>query len=368
MKKTIGIILNNPTTGLGQLTIHRNAITLPFYARYRLVDFAISNMVNSSIKKIGLVASDKYRSLLDHVGTGHEWGLSRKSRSLIILQGANRLRRAMDVNINMMDFYKNSIVFDRNSADQVLIVCPNTLCHINYESAIKKHEESGNDITFITTPTDNNINPENDIFIGCDKQGNVNKISYGKIMDCKYQYAGMVIVSQKVMLDFLEFSEDSGEIDMLEIINENLSALVVGNVVFDGFVRRINTINQYFKTSMELLDPELSNQIFKGEDKIYTKEKDNHPTRYMYNANVTLSCIASGGRIDGKVNNSVLFRKVNVGTNSSVTNSILMEGCEIGDNVVLEYVISDRNVIISDGITLRGTVDNPIVLRKELEI
>ena len=119
---------------------------------------------------------------------------------------------------------------------------------------------------------------------------------------------------------------------------------------------------------MELLDPELSNSIFKGEDKIYTKEKDNHPTRYMHNANVTLSCIASGGRIDGKVSNSLLFRKVKVGTNSTVSNSILMEGCEIGDNVVLEYVISDRNVIISDGITLRGTVDNPIVLRKELEI
>ncbi len=368
MKKTIGIILNNPSTELGQLTIHRNAITLPFYARYRLVDFAISNMVNSSIKKIGLVASDKYRSLLDHVGTGHEWGLSRKSRSLIILQGANRLRRAMDVSINMMDFYKNRIVFERNNADQILIVCPNTLCHINYQEAIETHEKNGSDVTFITTPNNNNLNPENDIFLGCDKKGTINKISYGKILDCEYQYAGMVIVSQKTLMDFLEFSEDSGEIDMMEIINENMDTLKVGNVVFDGFVRRINTINQYYKASMELLDPILKTEIFNGPEKIYTKEKDNHPTRYMHNADVTVSCIASGGKIDGKVHNSVLFRQVNIGTNSSVSNCIIMEGCEIGENVVLEYVISDRNVIINDGITLRGTKDNPIVLRKELEI
>lgn len=368
MKKTIGIILNNPSTELGQLTVHRNAITLPFYARYRLVDFAMSNMVNSSIKKIGLVASDKYRSLLDHVGTGHEWGLSRKSRSLIILQGANRLRRAMNVSINMMDFVKNRIVFERNNAEQILIACPNTLCHINYEDALKEHEENQNDITFITTPAENNMNPQNDIFIGCSKNGEVNKISYGKVLDCEYQYAGMLIICQETLEAFMEFSEDSGEIDMLEIINENMDSLKIGNVVFDGFVRRINTINQYFKTSMELLDPDLSNQIFKGEDRVFTKEKDNHPTRYMHNADVTESCVASGGKIDGTVNKSVIFRQVRVGTNSSIENSIIMEGCHIGSNVVLEYVISDRNVIINDGITLRGTKDNPIVLRKELEI
>ena len=178
----------------------------------------------------------------------------------------------------------------------------------------------------------------------------------------------MLIISQETLENFMDFSEDSGEIDMLEIINENIDSLKIGNVVFNGYLRRINTINQYFKASMELLDPELSNWIFKGEERVYTKEKDNHPTRYMHNADVTLSCVASGGRIDGKVHNSVLFRQVSVGTNSYIANSIIMEGCHIGSNVVLEYVISDRNVIINDGITLRGTEENPIVLRKELEI
>ena len=368
MKKTIGIILNNPSSELGQLTSHRNPITLPFYARYRLVDFAMSNMVNSSIKKIGLVASDKYRSLLDHVGTGQEWGLSRKSRSLIILQGANRLRRAMNVSVNMMDFMKNDIVFERNSAEQILIVCPNTICHINFEDALEYHEESGNDVTFITTPAGNNMNPVNDIFIGCNEENMVSRISYGKVLNCKYQYAGMLIVSQKALMHFMEFSEDSGEIDMLEIINENINSLKIGNIVFEGYLRRINTINQYFKASMELLDPELSRNLFKSDQKIYTKEKDNHPTRYLHNADVTYSCIASGGRIDGKVHKSVLFRQVDIGANTKVTNSVIMEGCEIGQNVVLDYVISDRNVTIKDGITLRGTEDNPIILSKEMEI
>ncbi|MEX1376351.1 MAG: glucose-1-phosphate adenylyltransferase subunit GlgD [Eubacteriales bacterium] len=368
MKKTIGIILNNPSSELSQLTGHRNPITLPFYARYRLVDFAMSNMVNSSIKKIGLVASDKYRSLLDHVGTGQEWGLSRKSRSLIILQGASRLRRAMNVSVNMMDFIKNDIVFERNDTEHILIVCPNTICHINYEDALEYHEENENDVTFITTPAENNMNPANDIFIGCSDDGIVSRISYGKILDCKYQYSGMLIVSQKALEDFMEFSEESGEIDMLEIINENIQSLKIGNVVFDGYLRRINTVNQYFKANMELLDPEMSMGLFKADDKVYTKEKDNHPTRYMKNADVTYACIASGGKIDGKVNKSILFRQVNVGTDTNVTNSIIMEGCEIGNNVVLDYVISDRNVIINDGITLRGTEDNPIILSKEMEI
>ena len=368
MKKAIGIILNNPTTELGQLTGHRNPITLPFYARYRLVDFAMSNMVNSSIRKIALIASDKYRSLLDHVGSGQEWGLSRKSKSLIILQGANRLRRSMKVSVNMMDFSKNRTVFERNYTDQVLIVCPNTICQINYKDAIEYHIKNDNDVTFISTLSNENVNPDNDVFISCNEDMLVNHISFGKKLGCKYQYSGMLIVSRATILSFIDFSEDSGEIDMLEIIDENLDSLRVGNVVFDGYLKRINTINQYFKTSMELLNPEVSSNLFKSEAKVYTKEKDNHPTRYMHNADVTASCIASGSKIDGTIRKSVLFRQVNVGTNSSITNCVIMEGCKIGENVVLDYVISDRNVIINDGITLRGTEDNPIILSKEMEI
>ena len=368
MKKTLGIVLNNPSTELGQLTEHRNPITLPFYARYRMIDFTLSNIVNSGVNKIGIVASDKYRSLLDHIGTGQEWGLSRKSQSLIILQGANRLRRSMNVNINMMDFYKNRTVFKRNYSSDILIVCPIVICHINYSEAIAYHKEHGNDVTFITNLADNNVNPKNDVFISCNDDMEVNDICFGKKRDCKYQYSGMVIVSQKAMNNFIEYSEDSGEIDMLEIIEQNLDSLKIGNVVFDGYLSRINTINQYFNVSMELLDPEVSSNLFKSDEKVYTKEKDNHPTRYMKNAKVTSSCIASGGKIDGKIDKSVLFRQVNIGAKSSITNCIVFEGCQIGKDVVLDYVIADRNVVINDGITLRGTKDNPIILSKEMEI
>lgn len=368
MRKTIGIILNNPSSELGQLTGHRNPITLPFYARYRLVDFSLSNMVNSGINRIGLVASDKYRSLLDHVGTGQEWGLSRKGQSLIILQGASRLNRSMNVHINMMDFFKNRTVFKRNYVDNILMVSPTVICHINYEEAIGFHNENDNDVTFITTPIGENVNPKNDVFVCSNEKMEVNDISFGKKRDCQYQYAGMIIVSKESLLNFIEFSEDSGEIDLLEVIEQNIESLKIGNVIFDKYIKRVKTVNQYFESNMELLNTDKCRCLFKADEKVYTKEKDNHPTRYMHNADVTTSCVASGGIIDGEVKKSILFRQVNIGTGSKVTNCILMEGCEIGSNVILDYVIADRNVIINNGITLRGTEDNPIILSKEMQV
>lgn len=368
MKKTLGIILNNPSTELGPMTEYRNPITMPFYARYRLIDFALSNLVNSGIKKIGLVASDKYRSLLDHVGSGQEWGLSRKGQSLIILQGASRLNRSMNVNINMMDFYKNETVFKRNYADDILIVCPIVVCHINYQDALHYHQQSGNDITFISTPINDNVNPENDVFICCNEDMQVNGISFGKKANCNYQYSGMVIVSQQTILNFIRYSADSGEIDMLEIIEQNLSNLKVGNVEFDDYLRRVNTINEYFKINMELLDIDKCNCLFKADSKVYTKEKDNHPTRYMHNADVSTSCVASGGIIDGKVSDSILFRQVTIDQNANVSNCILYEGCKIGKDTVLDYVIADRNVTINDGVTLKGTIQKPIILSKHMEV
>ena len=110
-------------------------------------------MVNSEITKIGIIASDKYRSLLDHVGTGQEWGLSRKSQSLFIMQGSRKIGNVSSRDINLMDFAQNDIVFDRNKAQNVLISTPNIVCRIDYNDVYNVHIKSGADITLVGTPT-----------------------------------------------------------------------------------------------------------------------------------------------------------------------------------------------------------------------
>ncbi len=368
MKNTLGIIINNPSKGLLALTSHRNPITLPFFARYRLIDFALSNMVNSHINKIGVIASDKYRSLLDHIGAGQEWNLSRKDQSLVILQGARKFRDINEQHINLMDFEKNNAIFNRNKEENILISSPTIICKINYRDIIDEHKKSGADITLVATEVQDDEKEKNDIFMDVDGSGSVKLIQIGPKNFFTKQYAGMLIIKKETMLMLMDLAFDLGEYEMLTLIKSNLDMMNVKSYTYDGYLRRISSIKNYFDTNMELLDIDISCKLFTKEHCIYTKIKDNHPTLYKSTCEVASSCIASGSVIHGSIEKSILFRQVVQEKNSKITNSILMGGCHVGEGAVLDYVIADRNVTIGKNVVLKGTKDSPITLKKEMVI
>jgi len=368
MKNVLGIIINNPSKQLGVLTDHRNPVTLPFFARYRLIDFALSNLVNSGVPKIGVVASDKYRSLLDHVGTGQEWGLSRKSQALVILQGARRIGDVNARDINLMDFEKNDMVFERNQTDDIIITTPNIVSHANYNHAIEMHRKSGADITLLATKNEPDDQDHSCLFMDVNEDNDVLDLTEGNAKHYHHQYAGTLIVSRETLLRLLMLAPEIGIYEMLDLVMANFDEFRIKCYPYGGYLRRIGTISEYFASSMELLDPDVSMQMFTGSEFIYTKIKDNHPTLYKASSDVKNSCIASGSTIEGKIRNTVLFRQVHQMKGSEISNCILMEGCRIGANTVLDYVIADRNVIIGDNVVLKGTKANPVVLKKEMVI
>lgn len=368
MKNTLGIIINNPSKELLALTSHRNPITLPFFARYRLIDFTLSNMVNSHVSKIGVIASDKYRSLLDHIGAGQEWNLSRKDQSLIILQGARKFRDINTQHINLMDFEKNSTIFDRTTEENILISSPNIVSKIDYTNIINEHKKNDADITLVATEVQDNENEKKDIFIDVDENESVKRIHIGSKNFFVKQYAGMLIIKKETMLMLLDLALDLGEYEMLTLIKNNLDILNIKCYTYNDYLRRISTIKNYFDTNMELLDIDIASKIFTKEHPIYTKIKDNHPTLYKLTCDIKSSCIASGSIVNGIIEKSILFRQVVQEKNSKITNSILMGGCHVGEGAVLDYVIADRNVVIGKNVTLKGTKDSPITLKKEMII
>ena len=365
MKKTLGIIINNQSNNLMPLTGHRNPITLPFFARYRLIDFALSNMVNSKIAKIGIVASDKYRSLLDHVGTGQEWGLSRKSQSLVILQGTRRLEQSDRPQINIMDFQNNRMVFERSRIDNVLLAAPDVVCRINYDTVVNAHDEMGGDITLVSRNLRDVEEEENNLYMKVDDACNVLKMQYNSREGCNKRLASKMILTKRIMLKILDIAGEIGEYEIINLIMSNLDYFKVKCYTYDGYMRKIMNISDYYNASMELLDTDIACELFSRDDIVYTKIKDNHPTLYKKSSKVKRAAVASGSVIYGEVENSILFRNIKQSKGSVVTNSILMEGCKLGENVVLDYVIADRNVIISDNIVIKGTKDTPVVLQKE---
>lgn len=368
MDKTLGIIINNQNQEMGDLVVHRNLITLPIFGRFRMVDFVLSNMVNSGMDKVAVIASDKYRSLLDHLGTGQDWGMCSKGQSLIFMQGAAQFGAESKYYINLMDFIKNDIVFKRNKHEHILIATPAVISNINYAPFIAKHRLSNADVTIITQNIDGD-NRKGSLYLTTDETGRVEKIHEAITPSTNKEVVGVVIIKRSVLQELMSISEKVYRFELIELVNDNIERLNVQAQDFTGYHRRVTDVKSYFDTNMEILEENKQmNQLFDEENDIYTKIKDNHPTQYLQHSSVSQSYIASGCRIDGNVNKSVIFREATIGESSNVNHCILMDRCKVGKNVTLEYVIADRSVKISDNVVLKGSESSPVILKKEMVI
>ncbi len=370
MKPTLGIILNNPNIKLGALTDVRSVITLPFATRYRLIDFPLSNMVNSHIEKIGVFASDKYRSLIDHIGTGQEWSMSRKRQDLVVLQGGipnymgNHACR-----INLADFHDNFGLFNRNSYANLIISGSNMVCNIDLIPVMQQHEESGADVTLITkrvvAPSDR---AGSDVSIRTDGNGTVVAISDVGGSEYDRVYLDIMVIRGNLLIKAIQDSLITRSYDLIDILSRNLTSLRIGNYDYSGYYRRINSIESFYTANMDMLNPVIASRVFDPTRTIFTKSKDNPPTRYSASSHTSNALIASGCTISGSVRDSIIFRRVQINEGATIQGSIIMEQCTIGRNVILENVILDRMVTVSDNVVLQGTPENPVVLGKETHI
>jgi len=262
MKKVLGIILNNPAKEMKILTTYRNPITMPFASRYRLVDFALSNMTNSGVKKVGVFASNKYRSLIDHVGTGQAWSFSRKSQELLMLQGSQRMQRSAYQFVNLMDFIGNYGTFHRSKYDNMIIVQPNLICNMDYNEILEQHILKDSDITLVTThKMEDCQNPAVECIEFATDKGRVSKIYRGCDSNADSVYAGMLIVKRDVMFKLVEWAEDVRKFELMDLLPLCMQDLTIDTFQYNGYLRSVDSIESYFECSMDLLDLQLSKKL-----------------------------------------------------------------------------------------------------------
>ena len=152
MDKVIGIITANyDTPELETLTKDRTIASLPYCGRYRLIDFPLSNMVNSGIETVGLILPYKYRSIIDHIGIGKEWSLDKKNGGLFILPGSAFGVTSSSKRFLLRDFGRNSVYLRRSPSPYVIVTSANIVCNIDYSKLYNAHLESGADITVVQT-------------------------------------------------------------------------------------------------------------------------------------------------------------------------------------------------------------------------
>jgi len=367
VSRVLGMIsCNYNDEGFGPLTAARSVASLPFGGRYRLLDFAISNMVNVGIRTIGVITPYYYRSILDHVGAGKEWSLDRKHGGLFLLPGSIYGPKGTHCSFMLRDIIKNQPFLDRAHEETILICGSSKVFNMDFRPMYAAHEAAGGGITMLYKKIGDAAAVPEALYLeleGGEVKG-MTRETIGEancFMDC-------FLIDRKLLFDFIEWYQNFSHIDMIEIMRENLANLPVHAYPFAGYLGQVNSISDYMRCSQDLLRADVRQELFGGAAKIRTKIEDYPPAKYSADAVVHNSLVPTGCVVEGTVENSILFRGVRVGKGAVVRNSVVMSKCVIEPDVLLENVICDKFVKIGSGNKLSGTEAKPLVLPKNTEI
>lgn len=367
MEPIMGIINNTKNEDLlKELTVYRCMSAVPFGGRYRLIDFAMSNMVNSGIRNIGVITSHKYRSLMDHLGSGKEWGLDRKTEGLIILPPASPSVFKKDLSFDLKDFEANIDYFEKSRQKYVLISGNNMICNIDFRDALRFHFDKRANVTlFYEEEKSAASNLNNLFFLDVAPDGQVTAIKKTPNKNASNKvFLEMIIMDKALLIDLVRVARASGIWELADLLQDNIPDLKIYAYGFDGYVGRVTSLDSFFRCNMDLLDRDAWNDLFLETNPIFTKIKDGPPTKYSAESDVTNSLVASGCRIHGKVENSIIFRGVTIGYGTQIKNCIIMQQSEVEEQVELENVILDKEVQIRKGTVLKGKKKTPIVISK----
>ena len=373
MRDTMGIIYTGDSyISLQELTSRRSVAALPFGGRYRVIDFTLSNMINSGITNVGLITQNNYHSLMDHLDSGKQWDLDRKSGGLFILPPYVSADNTGWYRGEIEAFHYNMSYIRRSPQKCVIISGSTMICSVNYKEAIDFHRDNKADITMIYKQEGNATREElsRHTVLQVDEQNRVWDIAVKASNPVSDKvFMEMYIIDKQLFEYLVEENAARGHYDLYkDVFIKNKDKLKIYGYPYEGYLAKINSIKSYFKHNMELLSQDHYDELFHHGGKVYTKVKDSVPAKYGDDALSSNSLVADGCIIEGQVENCVLFRGVKVGKGTVIKNSIIMQNSEIQEKAVLENVILDKEVIVRRGKQLIGQESYPVVIRKSAVI
>ncbi len=367
------IFANIHDQSIPELTRVRSLASVPFGCRYRLIDFTLSNMVNSGINHIGLITHYNYQSLLDHIGTGKDWDLARRSDGIKLIppnitafdhSGSTKApAHRLEAILGAQNFINHC------TEDYFVLSDCDIICNIDLSAVIDAHAASGADITFVTKRVDAaKMHTEEKVsIIATDENGVVTDFTMVAPTDGPLNlYTNIMVVSRSYLLTILAAASARGwKSFFTDVIRPSIGDANYRVYEYDGWYAYIGSLEGYFASSMDMLTQEAREGLFAVKNRpVLTKVRNSAPTIYKEGADAKNSFIADGCVIEGTVENSILFRGVKVGRGTVVKNSILMQDTYTGSDVTLNCVITDKNVVIRDGRHLSGHETMPFFVGK----
>lgn len=370
MKDFHGIIFAySAAPALRELVGARTAASLPFCGRYRLIDFALSSMRNAGILDVGVIMQRDYQSLLDHIGSGKAWDMSRRVGGLRMLPPFGLPEYHTGNYTGTIEALNAVSTYIRDIPQKYLVLLLGNLCaNIDLLQPMRQHRRSGAEITAICadhTPAQSHHRyvVGDDGFVKqilFDRTGEgeglpslegyiINKDTLLRMMDeCKAR--NLYSFHKSAVAEFLA---EGGKMD---------------TYVHPGYAVAIRNVEAYYKASMDMLKTEYRRQIFPADRPVRTKVHEEVSTYYGEKAISRNSLVADNCMIEGSIENCIIFSGARIEKGAKLRNCIVMRGGIVGENAQLDCVIADKFCSFSSGTVLTGNAKLPVVVPKGVSI
>ena len=362
----MGIIFANDAT-TGVLTEKRTMASLPFGARYRQVDFALSNLTCAGVRHIGIISRHSYQSLMHHIGSGEEWGLELGEGGLEFLTPF--AQSTQDVYRGKLDSLNTAMDFLTFGDDEYAVLIDSAIVsNFDLNAVIAAHVASGKDVTVVTKTGICNGEKDIDLALKLGENGEIVDIVCNSKASADYLASMDVFVASKPwLINMVEQAVAHGKshLDRDLIMGGWQDGTVsVNTYAFEGVALYNESQEEYYANTLSLLDKDVRADIFGGAHPVWTKVRDRVPCYYGEDVEMENVLIADGCVIEGEVEDSVLFRQVTVEEDAEVEKCIIFNDCVIGKGAEVKYAILDKDVVVTPGAKLCGTKTNPIIVKK----
>ena len=363
----MGIIFANDGT-TGALTEKRTMASLPFGGRYRQVDFALSNLCAAGVRHVGIITRHSYQSLMNHVGSGEEWGLELEEGGLEFLTPYS-MSRTDNYRGKLESLYSAMAFLEYGKDDEyVFMIDSAILSNIDLSSVLASHIASGKDITLVTKAGVANGMKQLDLALKLDDNGQIVDMAVDYVAPEDYLASmDIFVLSKKWLVNQVKehIAHNLYHMDRDLVLGQWQQGAISVNVYqFKGAAMFNESIEEYFRNSLALTEKPVRHDLFHYNHPVYTRVRDRVPSYYGENCEIENCVVADGCFLEGKAEHSILFRNVTVCEGAKIADCVIMNDALIGEGAQLQYVILDKDVTVRPGAKLIGSPISPIVIRR----
>ncbi len=357
---------------LRELTNVRAVAAVPLCARYRLIDFPLSSLVDSGVRNVGVIMQRNYNSLMDHLGSGKEWDLHGKRTGLVILPPFTTADN-VGVYAGFLDALRSNLNYIRRSKEKYVVVTDTHMLYTaRYDDMVAAHEAANADITLLYTRDPGLKRPSGGRYMQVEADQTVTALEVDPAtprLDCTYMEC--FCMEREKLIEMVDTAVSRGQYHLTrDVLMNAISNHTMKVVGFEctGRVWHLDSVQAYFDCNMDLLSPDVRAHLFPADRPILTKLRDEMPTRYFEGATVKNSLVADGCMIEGVVENCVLFRGVRIGKGAVVRNSIIMQDGIVSGGAELDNCILDKQTFVRPNSRLIAPRSYPILIAKQMTV